>query len=173
MSGLEASPADLPATPVEQEAAPSEPQYVNEFTETAPQAVAQQEEQAPAEQVAEPQAETAFAETLDSREGLLESTPESLYVASETASADEDYIERMPTLPPTNREALSDIPFLMPHKHLNEVNAESNGAEPSNDMVDDVVRKVLEKLQPQLQEMLSQGMKPLLESLVQNELQKK
>jgi CheY-like chemotaxis protein len=171
--GLEASPADLPATPVEQEAAPSEPQYVNEFTETAPQAVAQQEEQAPAEQATEPQAETAFAETLESREGLIESTPESLYVANETASADEDYTERMPTLPPTNREALSDIPFLMPHKHLNEVNAESNGSEPSNDMVDDVVRKVLEKLQPQLQQMLSQGMKPLLESLVQNELQKK
>ena len=171
---LEASPADLAATPVEQEAAPSEPQYVNEFTEVAPQAAAQQEE------VAEPQHETAFAETLESREGLLEPTPASLYAdANETASTDEDYSERIPTLPPTNREALSDIPFLMPHTHLSDVNGDVNGSSlnggeaHSDQVVDDVVRKVLAKLQPQLQEMLSQGMKPLLESLVQNELQKK
>jgi hypothetical protein len=81
--------------------------------------------------------------------------------------------ERIPTLPPPNREALSEIPFLMPPV-LPPQNSEQPAAR-SNDSeaVDDMVRKVMEKLGPHLQELLSQGVKPLVENLLQNELQKK
>jgi CheY-like chemotaxis protein len=81
--------------------------------------------------------------------------------------------ERIPTLPPPNREALSEIPFLMPPV-LPPQNSEQPAAH-SNDSeaVDDMVRKVMEKLGPHLQELLSQGVKPLVENLLQNELQKK
>jgi len=81
--------------------------------------------------------------------------------------------DRIPTLPPPNREALSEIPFLMPPV-LPPQNSEQPAAR-SNDSeaVDDMVRKVMEKLGPHLQELLSQGVKPLVENLLQNELQKK
>jgi CheY-like chemotaxis protein len=82
--------------------------------------------------------------------------------------------ERIPTLPPTNREALSEIPFLMPPL-LPPQNSEQPAAARVTDAeaVDDMVRKVMEKLGPHLQELLSQGVKPLVENLLQNELQKK
>ena len=82
--------------------------------------------------------------------------------------------ERIPTLPPPNREALSEIPFLMPPL-LPPQNSEQPAASRSTDAeaVDDMVRKVMEKLGPHLQELLSQGVKPLVENLLQNELQKK
>jgi CheY-like chemotaxis protein len=81
--------------------------------------------------------------------------------------------ERIPTLPPPNREALSEIPFLMPP-----VLPPQNSEQPSSratdaEAVDDMVRKVMEKLGPHLQELLSQGVKPLVENLLQNELHKK
>jgi CheY-like chemotaxis protein len=81
--------------------------------------------------------------------------------------------ERIPTLPPPNREALSEIPFLMPPllppQHSEQPAARATDAE----AVDDMVRKVMEKLGPHLQELLSQGVKPLVENLLQNELHKK
>ncbi len=81
--------------------------------------------------------------------------------------------ERIPTLPPPNREALSEIPFLMPPlpppQNSERPAARANDAE----AVDDMVRKVMEKLGPHLQELLSQGVKPLVENLLQNELHKK
>jgi CheY-like chemotaxis protein len=82
--------------------------------------------------------------------------------------------ERIPTLPPPNREALSEIPFLMPPL-LPLQNSEQPAAVRATDAeaVDDMVRKVMEKLGPHLQELLSQGVKPLVENLLQNELQKK
>jgi CheY-like chemotaxis protein len=81
--------------------------------------------------------------------------------------------ERIPTLPPPNREALSEIPFLMPQV-LPPHNSEQPSARPNDsEAVDDMVRKVMEKLGPHLQELLSQGVKPLVENLLQNELQKK
>jgi CheY-like chemotaxis protein len=82
--------------------------------------------------------------------------------------------ERIPTLPPPNREALSEIPFLMPPV-LPPQNSEQPAAARATDAqaVDDMVRKVMEKLGPHLQELLSQGVKPLVENLLQNELQKK
>jgi CheY-like chemotaxis protein len=81
--------------------------------------------------------------------------------------------ERIPTLPPPNREALSEIPFLMPPV-LPPQNSEQPAARSADsEAVDDMVRKVMEKLGPHLQELLSQGVKPLVENLLQNELQKK
>src|SRR3984885_2228469 len=85
-----------------------------------------------------------------------------------------DTFERIPTLPPPNREALSEIPFLMPPL-LPPQNSEQPAAARATDAeaVDDMVRKVMEKLGPHLQELLSQGVKPLVENLLQNELHKK
>jgi CheY-like chemotaxis protein len=80
-----------------------------------------------------------------------------------------EFSERIPTLPPPNREALSGIAFLMPPQ----VQVDATPSEPSAEAVDALVRKVLEKLQPQLQEMFSQGVKPLVENLVHSELSKK
>ncbi len=163
---LMVSPADAAPDEAEPEHAPSEPLFVTENLDSTSGYAAQTEEPL----AADPQPEPAFAETVDSQEGLLDPAPSSFFETSEAVAKEEDFGERIPTLPPTNREALSDIPFLMPPAL--ETHAGGNGSD-SNVVVDDVVRKVLEKLQPQLQEMLSQGMKPLLENLVQSELQKK
>ena len=81
--------------------------------------------------------------------------------------------ERIPTLPPPNREALSEIPFLMPPV-LAPQNADQSAPGAANsETVDEVVRQVMAKLGPHLQELLSQGVKPLVENLLQNELHKK
>lgn len=80
-----------------------------------------------------------------------------------------DYGERIPTAPPPNREALSEIPFLMPPK-----NSPMDSGKPDSETVDAVVARVLEKLEPQLHDLLSKGvLKPLVENLLQNELAKK
>jgi CheY-like chemotaxis protein len=95
------------------------------------------------------------------------------------AAADE-FDERIPTVPPPNREALAAIPFLTPpvptpqEIHSEESSAQQGSAASDDRTVDDLVRKVLEKLQPQLQQMLSQGvLKPLVENMLQSELAKK
>ena len=107
-------------------------------------------------------------------DALLEHLDQSVFEPAAQASAVEEFSERIPTLPPPNREALAGIPFLMPPpaSPLHE----SMAAEPeANDAhaIDEVVRKVLEKLQPHLQELFSQGVKPLVENLVHSELSKK
>ena len=80
--------------------------------------------------------------------------------------------ERIPTGHPPNREALADIPFLVPPPGFRPDAPQESAA--SSDTVDAVVQKVLEKLEPQLHELLSQGvLKPLVESLLQGELAKK
>jgi hypothetical protein len=81
----------------------------------------------------------------------------------------EEFSERIPTLPPPNREALSGIAFLMPPR----VQVDATPSEPSAETVDALVQKVLDKLRPQLQDLFSQGVKPLVESLVHSELAKK
>jgi len=90
-------------------------------------------------------------------------------------SASQETIERIPTAPPPNREALSGIPFLLPPREITEpvdVTPPESTAAPVD--VDAVVQKVVEKLGPQLQEMLAQGLlKPLVENLLQQELAKK
>ncbi|MGH9738090.1 MAG: response regulator [Candidatus Acidiferrales bacterium] len=93
-------------------------------------------------------------------------------------SSGDETEERVPTMPPPNREAIAHIPFLTPPpSFLAEMNSsasheESRLADPET--VDAVVQKVLEKLQPQIQELLSQGLlKPLVEGLLLNEITKK
>jgi CheY-like chemotaxis protein len=79
---------------------------------------------------------------------------------------------RMPTGLPPNREALAEIPFLMPPPDFNQQTPESATANPET--VDEVVRKVLARLEPQIHDLLSQGvLKPLIENLLQSELAKK
>jgi CheY-like chemotaxis protein len=83
--------------------------------------------------------------------------------------------ERVPTMPPPTREALSQIPFLTPPAGF-DPNAKDNGASETNEseIVDAVVQKVMERLGPQIHVLLSQDvLKPLVENLLQKELTKK
>jgi CheY-like chemotaxis protein len=92
---------------------------------------------------------------------------------AETESPSAEVTERIPTGPPPNREALADIPFLMPPPPPPFEPASENQKKDSA-QVDAVVAKVLEKLGPQLHELLSQSLlKPLVENLLQQELEKK
>ncbi len=92
-------------------------------------------------------------------------------VADEPAHA--DFSERIPTVPPPNREALAGIPFLIPSPAvLEQVNAPEAAAPQAN--LDEVVQRVLERLEPQLHELLSKNLlKPLVENMLQAELAKK
>src|SRR5208282_644684 len=82
--------------------------------------------------------------------------------------------ERIPTAPPPNREALADIPFLMPPPPSPFENTGDNHHATDSASTDEVVARVLEKLGPQLHQLLSQGvLKPLVENLLQQELEKK
>ena len=97
--------------------------------------------------------------------------------ASEISVADEpvhtDFSERIPTVPPPNREALAGIPFLIPSPAvLEQVNSPQAAAPQAN--LDEVVQRVLERLEPQLHELLSKNLlKPLVENMLQAELAKK
>ena len=93
----------------------------------------------------------------------------SIFEPEPTHAFADAFDQRIPTLPPPNREALSEIPFLMPQPER-EPTTSQKGTASSSTAVDEVVRRVLEKLQPQLQELLSQGVKPLVENMLQNEL---
>ncbi len=107
-------------------------------------------------------------------DALLEHLEQSVFEPAAQTSAVDEFSERIPTLPPPNREALAGIPFLMPPSGPS--SHEPVATEPeANDAhaIDEVVRKVLEKLQPHLQELFSQGVKPLVENLVHSELSKK
>ena len=79
-----------------------------------------------------------------------------------------DFGERIPTAPPPNREALAEIPFLIPPAGT------MDAGRVSQDTVDAAVARVLEKLEPQLHDLLSKGiLKPLIENMLQGELTKK
>jgi hypothetical protein len=107
-------------------------------------------------------------------DALLEHLEPSVFEPASQSAEVEEFSERIPTLPPPNREALAGIPFLTPppavpsHEPV-EAHAQGN----DDHAIDEVVRKVLEKLQPHLQELFSQGVKPLVENLVHSELSKK
>ena len=80
--------------------------------------------------------------------------------------------ERIPTGPPSSREALSEILFLSPPPEFHQAPAPSAAAV-NSEMVDAVVRKVLERLEPQLHELLSRDLlKPIVENILQNGNQK-
>jgi len=135
------------------------------------------EETAPLHTFFEPSAEApAIAPSVAAQPSTTEF---SIQAQSDTSaeSSDEESGERIPTMPPPNREALSHIPFLTPPpSFLAEINNGDSRQALSADSatIDTVVRKVLEKLQPQIQELLSQGLlKPLVENMLHNELDKK
>jgi hypothetical protein len=109
---------------------------------------------------------------------LEEEAPAPIFAAaSEESAADEsehiDFSERIPTVPPPNREALAGIPFLMPSAAaLDHVNSPQAPSPQAN--IDEVVQRVLERLEPQLHELLSKNLlKPLVENMLQAELAKK
>jgi CheY-like chemotaxis protein len=87
--------------------------------------------------------------------------------------------ERIPTVPPPNREALADIPFLMPPpastlESQAEPQAKHPEETPSSVDTDAIVAKLLDKLEPQLHEVLAKGLlKPLVENMLREELEKK
>ena len=116
-----------------------------------------------------PASESAHAE----RAGEPEFLPQHDADASSWGAAADEVDERTPTMPPPNREALAEIPFLTPPPEiLHPTEASAAAADPA--AVDAAVQKVLERLEPQLHEMLSQGLlKPLIENLLQGELAKK
>ncbi|MGB0001902.1 MAG: response regulator [Candidatus Acidiferrales bacterium] len=107
----------------------------------------------------------------------LEEAPAPIFAASEESAADEsthtDFSGLIPTAPPPNREALADIPFLMPSAAaLEQVNSPQDPAPQAN--LDEVVQRVLERLEPQLHELLSKNLlKPLVENMLQAELAKR
>jgi len=96
--------------------------------------------------------------------------------AHEDSAADESapahFGERIPTVPPPNREALAGVPFLIPSAAtLEHVNSSDAPAPHAN--IDEVVQRVLERLEPQLHELLSKNLlKPLVENMLQQELTK-
>ncbi|HKV49103.1 MAG TPA: response regulator [Candidatus Acidoferrales bacterium] len=98
--------------------------------------------------------------------------PEASAVENVGASASEETDgDRIPTMPPPNREILAEIPFLSPPAEFLAPKAEELA--PAEHDVDAVVQKVLEKLEPHLRDLLSQGVKPLVENILQNETAKK
>jgi CheY-like chemotaxis protein len=108
-------------------------------------------------------------EAVEHEEPFADQHEPSFFAGAVNNGSSEEFTERIPTLPPPNREALSQIPFLVPRPEPDPV-APSLAQESNSAAVDEVVRRVLEKLQPQLHELLSQGVKPLVENILQNEL---
>jgi CheY-like chemotaxis protein len=106
-------------------------------------------------------------------DALLEHLEPSVFEPASQSAGVEEFSERIPTLPPPNREALAGIPFLMPPAAPSHEPVETHAQTNNDHAVDELVRKVLEKLQPHLQELFSQGVKPLVENLVHSELSKK
>jgi CheY-like chemotaxis protein len=142
-----------------------EPLLVDEDHSTPSDYLPRQEESSPTQHFL-PAPEEAQKAQSDSD---LEHLDPSVFEPAVPEPAVEEFSERIPTLPPPNREALSGIAFLMPPR----VQVDTTPSEPSAEAVDALVQKVLEKLRPQLQDLFSQGVKPLVESLVHSELTKK
>ena len=111
------------------------------------------------------------SDSADQREGRLE-------------FSESEFDERVPTSVPANREALAGIPFLNPPPDFHEredeeeeresVTSSSSGLTTDPVGVDALAQKILDKIEPQLRGLLSENLlKPLIETLVQSELQKK
>jgi CheY-like chemotaxis protein len=161
-SPVEASSTSSDATASTEQAAQAESSFfAPEQTRIAePESGAESVAAAPVAAAHEFAAETTVAET----------------VSQFFSATSQESSERIPTAPPPNREALAGIPFLQPPKDITEpVNVTPAVSEPAPSVdVDSVVQRVIEKLGPQLQEMLAQGLlKPLVESLLQQEIAKK
>jgi CheY-like chemotaxis protein len=125
------------------------------------------EDTAPAHSFIPAPAEEQFPENTSSNGGhsLFDPPPQE---PAPQVSEPADYGERIPTATPPSREALAEIPFLMPPA------AHKDSGKVDQDTVDAVVARVLEKLEPQLHDLLSKGvLKPLIENMLQGELAKK
>ncbi|HXN71134.1 MAG TPA: response regulator [Candidatus Acidoferrales bacterium] len=122
-------------------------------------------EPSPVQHILPAPTEDLGAQSVSATEGL----DTSVFERAPQEHVTEEFSERIPTLPPPNREALSGIAFLMPPA----VQVDATTNQPSAEAVDALVQKVLEKLRPQLQDLFSQGVKPLVENLVYSELTKK
>jgi hypothetical protein len=144
-----------------------EPLLVNEEPRQSPEYGSRAEELPPTHSFFVPEVNQAIAE-----ESAVPDAEEPHSAPALLLSAATDMDERVPTSHPPNREALADIPFLVPPPGFRPDAAPESAV--ASDTVDAVVQKVLEKLEPQLHELLSQGvLKPLVESLLQGELAKK
>ena len=109
----------------------------------------------------EPRADTLASESRDSH--------------AVEVSAPAPFGEQVPTASAPSREDLAGIPFLNPPSDFDrEEEAENeDGAAADSIAVEDVVDRVLSKIEPQLRSLLSENLKPLIENLIQDELQKK
>ncbi len=73
-----------------------------------------------------------------------------------------------------HREQLAHIPYLNPPPDFHQPSGTKDGDSAPSATVDTIVQKVLEKLEPQIRELLSQNvLKPLVENMLQSELEKK
>jgi hypothetical protein len=113
-------------------------------------------------------AEVPPAVAHEEQELPLHSHPESSAPVSDSL----DTSAWTPTAVPASRADLAEIPFLTPPREFLARRAESaKAANPAT--VDAVVQKVLERLEPQLRELLAQGLKPLVESILEDDAEKK
>jgi CheY-like chemotaxis protein len=88
-----------------------------------------------------------------------------------------EFDERIPTGPLPDHEALAEIPFLNPPSAFRQSEFRSDAEDSRSDSpatVDAIVQKLLERIEPQIRDLLSQNvLKPLVENLLQSELEKK
>jgi CheY-like chemotaxis protein len=102
----------------------------------------------------------------------VSSEPAAEEEASAVGPSHDDLNGCIPTGPPPSREALAGIPFLNPPPGF-DPNAPEEEA-PSANTVDAAVQKIIERLEPQLHDLLEKTvLKPLIESLLQQELAKR
>jgi len=158
------APAEADTAPAhqDQEAAPSafEKLFANGQTSLAAEHASLEQEAAAATQQRFPPA--GMEEPSAYADEDAAAPPEDSPLHAESASA--MFSERIPTAPPPNREALADIPFLLPPPPpvIDETT------------VDAVAQRVIEKLDPQLRNLLSRdGLRSLIESALQQETEKK
>jgi len=80
----------------------------------------------------------------------------------------------IPVVAVPHREQLAHIPYLNPPPDFHQPSSTKDSDSASSATVDTIVQKVLEKLEPQIRELLSQNvLKPLVENMLQSELEKK
>ena len=179
---LLSAPADAPAVlkdpdleePVSPHVAP-EPLLVDEEQPRGVSVFSGAPEQPePLHEVLAPVPENSFDELADEDPATHEALGGPIFAPADAAPLPNPENERIPTVPPPNREALADIPFLMPPPIESRSAEGSHPQETASVDTDAIVAKLLAKLEPQLHDVLAQGLlKPLVENLLREELEKK
>jgi hypothetical protein len=126
----------------------------------------------------QPIAEQAASERATGEEALADgfATEQGIEAPSRALEFSASEFEKSARVTPVPiREALAHIPFLNPPAEFHQTEFGSpNDDTDKSATVDAIAQKVLEKLEPQIRELLSQNaLKPLIESLLKNELEKK